>query len=148
MLTKHDPRAYDIRIRLDGHFLNDVEVAVATPEPSWWWERYDTLGEFSILGWGLPVPTPDFEPGTSISPIIVPYCPEIIDEQTGELTLLELCAYLDIVEWFCDQWIIHWAVEDLDERYQVVDGMLAERFPDSHANLHEMVNRAKIRYGV
>lgn len=104
MKTMSAPRAQHIKTELDTHFLNVVEVAVATPEPVWWRDREEDLGPLSRLGWSHPGPNVT---GTG-NPIIVPYCPEIIDAQTSGLTDEELQTYLLAIEWACDVFIIRW----------------------------------------
>lgn len=146
MDTKQEPRASVIKNRLDDHFLNTIKVGVATPEPAWWWERSELFGSLAILGWAWPFPNPDFETGESDIPIIVPYCPEIIDDQCQDMDDELLERYLDMMIYVLDLHIGEWDVFLGSERHVTVDQQLSIASKDSHDLLHEMLALAALRY--
>ena len=116
-------RADHILDRLDTHFIEEVGAAVSTPTRETWLSIVAGLGPQAQFGWSWPISHCD-------PPICVPYCPEIIDEQTKDLTDEDLSQYLDIIEFVCDSHISHWLVEpDAEERQRRVEEELLEMFP-------------------
>ena len=124
-------RADHIKNCLDRHFLDEINVAVATPEPTWWWNNVAIFGRLGPLGFGPPVSNPEHKPGGD-TPMIVAYCPEIIDEQTQDLTDEELDAYLELIHFILDLHLVTWDEPDQDVRHDGIEAMLAEHYPDFH----------------
>lgn len=122
-------RAHRIKTRLDRHFMYTVDIAVARPEPTWWREqaRVGALGPMCPLGFGWPVPNPDHLPnedGEGTSAIIMGYSPEIINDQTQDLTDDELDDYIIAVQWYGDMHIVLWEEEDPKVRHdQIMETM-------------------------
>jgi hypothetical protein len=142
--TMTDSRARQIQERLDAHFIGEVEVAVATPEPAWWAENHPTVGSWASLGWGSPVPNSQHDPAKGTSAIIVPYCPEVIDEQTAGLTDEELDEYLGVVVYVTDMHITYWAIEDIEQRHQIIMEELGEQFPASARLIEDQLEVAAL----
>lgn len=146
MHALNPPRAAQIRRRLDRHFLEGVEIGVATPEPVWWWERSGGFGTPAILGWTYPIVNPDFLKGEEVSPYIAPYCPEIIDAQTTNMTESQLDDYLNVIEWVCDMHLTLWEeIEDPSDRFEEVLMRLREEHPASYDRFQEMLVFAQAR---
>lgn len=148
-MTQQTSRAYRIQKNLDNHFLNEVQVAVAVPEPSWWWERYTSYGDLAILGWAWP--QPNFEPTDTVdSDIIVPYCPQVIDEITEEMSDEVLEAYLTLIKYVIDLHIVHWDEyppgDHDDERHKVVVDEMTRDMPVFARLLNEGLAMAQLRW--
>ncbi len=116
-------RANRIQITLDHHFHDDIEVSVSTPEPTWWWDNINTLGPWGVLGIGIPVN----HPGTG--ELIVPYCPQIIEEQTRHCDDNELDQYLALLQLVLDLYITHHDIDDRNDRHDVVEREIASSSP-------------------
>lgn len=139
-------RAQYIKDRLDAHFLDEIGVAVAVPEPVWWVAHQDDLGSMAILGWAWPFYNPDSEEDESVSMVTVPYCPEIIDGQTAELDDEHLSAYLTLIEFVNDLHIAYWDDEvDDDERQRMIAAELLEEMPPLHRMLNDALAMATLR---
>lgn len=148
MDTMSQPRASRIKDRFDDHFLREVGVSVATPEPQWWWDRMDQYGSLAVLGWAWPQTNPRATDDNDIHPIIVPYCPEIIDEQAAELTDAVFDGYLDIIQWVLDTHISEWDITDGEERHTLVSLMLETEFPAQHRFLNDALGLASLRLAI
>lgn len=88
-------RAEHIRDRLSRHWL--IEVGVATspmPLEDWGVTKHD-LGPHARYGLGWPMPWEEPE-------LIIPFCPEIIDQVTAELSDEDLSSYLGTCEFLVD----------------------------------------------
>lgn len=94
-------RAQHIKEVLDHHFQVEIEIAVATPEAAQWRGLIDELGPQAIYGWSWPIEH-------DAPAILMPYCPEIIDEQTADLDDDELKEYLDVIKWVGQSHILWW----------------------------------------
>lgn len=85
----------------------------------------DELGPQAMFGWSWPI-------AHTGPPFLIPYCPEIIDEQTAELTDEELTEYTNIIRWVCQTHIILWNQEsDPVKRQCLIEDELAETWPGS-----------------
>lgn len=119
----HVSRAELIKTRLDDHFMKEVEAAVSTPDAELWRTLVDQLGPQAMFGWSWPIAHDD-------PPILVPYCPEIIDEQTADLNETDFVSYLEIIEWVVDTHITMWETEsDPVVRTALIEDELGEQFP-------------------
>lgn len=119
------PRSDYIKAQLDHHFMDMSGVAVSTPTEELWRALADGLGPQAVYGWSWPIDYDD-------PAMLVPYCPEIIAEQTKHLTDDELEAYLKVIEWVCDGHCRLWFDEDDPaERQRRVEEEMYERFPGS-----------------
>lgn len=128
-----------IRERLDKHFLEGVDVPVATPEPTWWWSNAAMFGPPAKLGWGVPQWNPESTDDNDIHPLIIAYCPEVIDEQTADLTDEELDEYLKAVEWTMDNHIVLlFEIRDDDVRHATILERLEQEFPVSYKVLRDI----------
>lgn len=146
MEIMHAPRAGRIREQLDKHFRTEIGVSVATAEPQWWWDRIESYGSLAILGWAWPVHNPESEWDPSKNAIIVPYCPEIIDEQTAELDEGSFAAYLTLIQYVVDLHIAYWnETADDEERHRRIDAELLDEIPSLHRLLHDALALAALR---
>lgn len=142
MLTMGPARNKRIRENLDEHFLKTIGVSVATPEP-WWWNAYGPqYGPLAPLGWAWPVFNPNATTDESIHPIMIPYCPEIIDFQTTDFSDEALDGYLATIKAVLTKHIILWdEIEDDAARHKEVEVQMILELPEMHTLLQDMLAR-------
>jgi hypothetical protein len=135
-------RASIIDTRLANHFHNDIGVNVSTPEPTWWWNNLDTLGPWGVLGIGIPINHPD------TGEIIVPFCPQVIEEQTRTYTDEEFVQYLLLLQSVLDYYIIEHEETDRNERHHLVVSRLTANSPEGLDEIAIQLEMADFRYAL
>jgi hypothetical protein len=134
-------RASIIDTRLANHFHSEIEVNIATPEPTWWWNNIDTLGPWGVLGIGIPVNNPDTDE------LIVPFCPQIIEEQTRLYTDDEFDDYLTLLQTVLDYYILYHDV-DRNERHDLVMSRLQDTSPKGLDEIAIQIEMADFRHAI
>lgn len=136
-------RAPRIAAELTGHFTHKINVAVATPEPTWWHQQPDDseLGPMCALGFAWPVPNPE-----GPSAMIFAFSPELINDQTQDLTDDEVDDYIAAIKWYGDMHIIL-SDDDDDPRSrhrQIMESMDCD-LPEARRLLQEQVELLEVR---
>lgn len=88
-------RAEHIRDRLSRHWLIEVGAATSPMPIEDWHIAAGDLGPHARFGAGWPMPWDEPK-------LIVPFCAEIIDKVTAELSEEDLDTYLSAVEYLVD----------------------------------------------
>lgn len=102
-------RAEHIRDRLSRHWLIEVGAATSPMPIEDWHIAADDLGPHARFGLGWPMPWDEPQ-------LIIPFCPELIDQVTCQLSEADLDTYLGACEFLVDVELGH-----------IVDGLSREQ---------------------
>lgn len=134
-----EPRATLIREILDRTVMHDLGLAAATPEPTQWRDMDDVIGPNGPFGLAWPIDHGDEDPD---HPVLIGYCPEIIDEQTAHLSDEELQQYLDVLIFVITKSVANWTPDaDRLTLVQRAENELYEAVPGAM----DLVNSVQLR---
>lgn len=132
-----EPRATLIREILDSKIMRDMGLAAATPEPVQWRDMDDVVGPYGPFGMAWPIPHDDDD-----HPILIGFCPEIIDEQTDDLSDEELQEYLDALTFIMSKCVaIFYSEPDRLKRVHIAENEMYDEAPEAM----QLVNRVQLR---